>query len=118
MGGAGIKRIGVSARYSKAVAHSGTLYVAVQYPDRPDPSATNQTREVLGKIDAFLAEAGTDKSRLLRATVFVADLADFAAINDVWDAWVVPGSPPARTPVLGPLLRPEVRVAIEVTAAV
>ncbi|MCC6469828.1 MAG: RidA family protein [Alphaproteobacteria bacterium] len=113
-----ISRIGVSERYSKATVHDGTVYVAVQYPDRPDPSPTNQTREVLAKIDWFLAQAGTDKSRLLKATVFVADIADFAAINAVWDAWVVPGSPPARTPVLGPLLRPEVRVAIELIAAV
>jgi len=118
MAGKEIRRIGVSARYSKATVHNGTVYVAVQYPDRPDPSPTNQTREVLEKIDGFLAQAGTDKSRLLRATVFLADIADFNAINAVWDAWVVPGSPPARTPVIGPLLRPEVRVAIEVTAAV
>ena len=77
-----------------------------------------QTREALAAIDALLAQAGSDKTRILRAQIFLADIADFAGMNRAWDAWVVPGNAPARATVEARLAKPEWKVEIVVTAAV
>lgn len=112
-----IKRFGVNPRYSKAVIHGNTVYLAGQVAADPEPSVAGQTRQILAQIDHYLAECGTDKSRLLSAFVMFKDLRDFDAVNEVWDAWVVPGSTPCRTPIETRLYAPQFLVAIQVTAA-
>ena len=79
--------------------------------------AAGQTRQVLAAIDALLARAGSDKTRILRAQIFLADIADFAAMNSAWDAWVAPGHTPPRATVQAALARPGWKVEIVVTAA-
>ena len=113
-----IERHGVNPRYSKAVVHGDTVYLAGQVAVDPVPaSAADQTRKVLEQIDHYLAECGTDKSKLLSAIVLFSDWRHFDEINSVWDAWVVPGQTPARTPIETRLLTPPHRVAIQVIAA-
>jgi enamine deaminase RidA (YjgF/YER057c/UK114 family) len=111
-----IKRLEPGKRMSQAVIHNGIAYLAGQVGE-PGKSLTEQTTAVLAQIDALLAEAGTDKSRLLTATIWLADMADFAAMNAVWDAWVDPANPPARATGEVKLATPEYRVEIIVTAA-
>lgn len=112
-----IPRFGVGPRYSKAVVHGDTVYLAGQVAQNPVPSVAGQTKQILAQIDHYLHEAGTDKSKLLNAFVMFKDLRDFDAVNEVWDAWVVPGSTPCRTPIETRLYAPEFLVAIQVTAA-
>ncbi len=111
-----IKRLEPGKRMSQAVIHNGIAYLAGQV-GAPGMSLTEQTTAVLAQIDALLAEAGTDKSRLLTATIWLADMADFAAMNAVWDTWVDPANPPARATGEVKLATPEYRVEIIVTAA-
>lgn len=112
-----IQRFHVGARLSEMAVHNGTVYLAGQVPDDPTKDITGQTAEVLANIDRLLAEAGTDKSRILMAQIFLADLADFPAMNAVWDAWVVAGQTPPRATVQAKLARPEWRIEVVVTAA-
>ena len=113
-----IERFDVGPRMSQAVAHGDTVYLAGQVAlEAPGASIAEQTRDILGRIDSLLAKAGTDKSRLLSAHIWLADIADFAAMNEVWDAWVVPGSPPARACVESKLAAPRYDVEIMVVAA-
>ena len=84
--------------------------------ENPDPDVGRQTAAVLQRIDGLLAEAGTDKSRLLSAEVYLADMADFEAMNAAWDRWVDPAAQPTRVTIQTPMTRPEWRVAIAVTA--
>jgi enamine deaminase RidA (YjgF/YER057c/UK114 family) len=86
--------------------------------DDPGADIEGQTRQVLGAIDALLARAGSDKTKLLRAEIFLADFADFAAMNRVWEAWVAPDHTPARATVQAALAKPEWKIEIVVTAAV
>ena len=115
---ADIERLNVEARFSDAAIHAGTVYLAGQVPDDTSQGIVGQTRQVLATIDRLLAEAGSDKSRILRAQVFLADIADFDGMNAAWDAWVAPGNSPPRATVEARLARPEWRVEIVVTAAV
>ena len=101
---------------SQAVVHGDTVYLAGQV-GAPGASVADQTRAVLAQIDRLLAEAGTDKSRILAATIWLADIADFAAMNSVWDGWIDPASPPARATGESKLATPEYKVEIIVTAA-
>jgi enamine deaminase RidA (YjgF/YER057c/UK114 family) len=78
----------------------------------------DQTASILGRIDDILAKVGTDKSKLLKANIWLADIATFGAMNDVWLSWVVPGATPARATVEAPLARPNIKVEIMVEAAV
>jgi enamine deaminase RidA (YjgF/YER057c/UK114 family) len=111
-----IKRIQTGPRMSQAVIHNETVYLAGQVA--PGASVAVQTREILASIDALLAEAGSDKSRLLTATIWLTDMATFAEMNGVWQAWVVPGQTPARATVLsGHLASAEFRIEIAVVAA-
>jgi enamine deaminase RidA (YjgF/YER057c/UK114 family) len=102
---------------SQMVIHGDTIYLAGQVASNPDGDTAAQTGDVLAKIDALLNEAGSDKSKLLSATVYLADMRDFSAMNEVWDAWVAPGNPPGRTCVQARLARPNIRVEITVIAA-
>jgi enamine deaminase RidA (YjgF/YER057c/UK114 family) len=111
-----IKRIKTGPRLSAAVVHGDSVYLAGQVDESGD-DAEEQTRRVLGKIDALLAEAGTDKSNIVYANVWLADIADFDRMNAVWDAWVVPGKTPARACVESRLARPRCRVEIAVVAS-
>ena len=113
-----LQRIDAGNRMSEAVIHGGIAYLAGQVPETPGADAETQTREVLEAIDALLAQAGSDKRRILRAQVYLADVGDFAAMNRAWDAWVVPGEAPARATVQAPLANPAWKVEIVVTAAV
>jgi enamine deaminase RidA (YjgF/YER057c/UK114 family) len=115
---AGIKRLHVEARFSDAAIHGGTVYLAGQVPDDATQDIVGQTRQVLATIDRLLAEAGSDKTRILRAQVYLADIADFDGMNAAWDAWVARGHSPPRATVEARLARPEWRVEIVVTAAV
>jgi enamine deaminase RidA (YjgF/YER057c/UK114 family) len=112
-----IERIEPGPRMSQVVVHRGTAYVSGQVPTDPAADIAVQTQQVLAKIDALLARAGCDRSRLLRADIFLADIADFAAMNAVWEAWIAPGQPPARATVQAALARPEWKVEIVVVAA-
>ncbi len=113
-----IKRFQVGRRMSQAVVcNNGIVFLAGQVADDPSQDAAGQTRQVLAAIDKLLGEAGSDKSRLLSANIFLADMTDFAAMNAVWDAWVSPGNTPARATVQAQLARPQWRVEIVVTAA-
>lgn len=114
-----IKRIDVGKRMSQAVVHNGTVYLAGQVAqDAPGKSVSEQTAAILARIDRLLAEAGTDKTKLLSANIWMVDIAAFDDMNKVWDAWVAPGCTPARATVESRLAAPQYLVEIMVTAAV
>jgi enamine deaminase RidA (YjgF/YER057c/UK114 family) len=113
-----IQRFDVAARLSEMVVHNGVAYLAGQVPADATQDITGQTTQVLAAIDALLARAGSDRTRVLRAQIFLADLADFTGMNKAWDAWVPAGHAPARATVLARLAKPEWKVEIVVTAAV
>ncbi len=104
------------ARMSQAVVHGDTIYLAGQV-GTPDAPVAEQTRQVLAVIDRLLAQAGSDKTRILSATVWLADMADYTAMNGVWDAWVAPGHAPARATGESRLAAPGYKVEIIVVAA-
>jgi len=113
-----IKRIQPGPRMSGAVVHGNTVYTAGQVADDTGLDMAGQTKQVLAKIDALLAEAGTDKSKLLSTNIWVSDMANFNEMNKVWDAWVSPGNTPARATVEAALAAPQYRVEIMVIAAI
>ncbi|OBS31471.1 hypothetical protein A9O67_00995 [Tepidimonas fonticaldi] len=113
-----VQRFDVGPRLSEMAIHNGTVYLAGQVPDDATQDIEGQTRQVLGMIDALLARAGTDKTRLLMVQIFLADLADFDGMNEVWDAWVPAGHTPPRATVQARLARPEWKIEIVATAAV
>jgi enamine deaminase RidA (YjgF/YER057c/UK114 family) len=102
---------------SQAVAYHGCVHIAGQVADTRAGSIAVQTREVLGKIDALLAEAGTSRARLLAVNVFLPHIADFEAMNAIYDAWIDPASPPARACVEARLADPNLRVEMTAIAA-
>ena len=112
-----IQRIDPGNRMSEASIHGGIAYLAGQVPVTPDADIETQTREVLAEIDELLAKCGSDKTRILRAQIYLADIADFAGMNQAWDAWVAPGHTPPRATVQAPLADPQWKVEIVVTAA-
>lgn len=112
-----IERLHAGPRMSQAVIHGDTIYLAGQVGDNKEDDVTAQTQQVLAKIDKLLAECGSDKSKVLSALVWVSDMALFADMNSVWDAWVAPGNPPARACTEAALASPEWKVEIMVTAA-
>ncbi|MEE4410704.1 MULTISPECIES: RidA family protein [unclassified Serratia (in: enterobacteria)] len=111
-----IERIDPDQRWSEAVVHNDTVYYT-SVPENLDDDATAQTANALAAIDVLLARVGSDKSRVLDATVFLADAADFAAMNAAWDAWVVAGSAPVRCTVQAKLMNPKYKVEIKIIAA-
>jgi enamine deaminase RidA (YjgF/YER057c/UK114 family) len=112
-----IKRFDVGPRMSQAVAYGNTVYLAGQVADDPVPSVGEQTRQVLARIDRLLKDAGTDKTKLLSANIWLTDIGRFAEMNAVWDAWVSPGNTPARATVQATLAAPQFLVEIAVIAA-
>jgi enamine deaminase RidA (YjgF/YER057c/UK114 family) len=114
-----IKRIQPGTRMSQAVVCNGIAFLAGQVAaDKPGAAVAEQTRNILDRIDALLKEAGTDKTKLLTANIWLADIGSFAEMNGVWDAWVAPGCAPARATVESKLASPQYTVEIAVTAAV
>lgn len=111
-----IERIEPGARMSQAVVHNGTVYLAGQVGTGAD--ITEQSKSALAEVDRLLAAVGSDKSRILSTTVWVADMALFADMNAVWDAWVDPANPPARATGEAKLATPDYLVEFIVTAAV
>ena len=111
-----IKRIGVGARMSEAVCYNGIVWVAGQVGS-PGGSVGEQTRSCLAEVDRILAKAGTDKTRILSAQSWLADIATFGEMNAVWDGWVSPGHTPARATGEAKLAAPEYKVEVIVTAA-
>ncbi|MGC9183900.1 MAG: RidA family protein [Thiomonas sp.] len=112
-----IKRLHVGTRLSEAAIVAGTIYLAGQVPEQhPDADIETQTREVLGHIDRLLAECGSSKAHLLSVQIYLADIAEIARMNAVWDAWVAPGHTPPRATVQARLADPRWR--IEVVAVV
>ncbi len=114
----GVARLQKSAMMSQVVTHGGVAYLSGQIAwDSRAGSVGEQTREILGRIDALLAEADTEKSALLTASIWLADITEFEAMNEVWIAWVDPDNPPVRATVEARLAFPDLKVEIQVTAA-
>ena len=113
-----IQRFDVGARLSDMAVHNGVAYLAGQVPDDASQDIRGQTAQVLAMVDALLARAGSDKSRLLMVQIFLADLSDFDGMNAVWDAWVVQGHTPPRATVQAALGDPRWKIEVVVTAAV
>jgi enamine deaminase RidA (YjgF/YER057c/UK114 family) len=113
----GLVRHGVAARYSEAAVFQGVVYLAGMVPERGDTDITGQTQDVLAQVQTRLQEAGSDKSRILRAQIYLTDIQDIGAMNAVWDAWVVPGTAPPRATVQAALADPAWKIEIVVTAA-
>ena len=114
---ADIKRIQVGARLSQCVVHGDTVYLAGIVADDTSLDATGQTRQILAKIDQLLAEAGSDKTRMLMATIWLADIRDYGPMNEAWDPWVPVGAAAARACVESRLAAPQYKVEIRVVAA-
>ena len=112
-----IQRFDVGSRLSEMAVHNGIAFLAGQVPDDATQDIRGQTRQVLAAVDRLLARAGSDKTRILMAQVFLADLADFAGMNEAWDAWVPAGHAPPRATVQAQLARKEWRIEVVVTAA-
>ena len=111
-----IRRIEVGPRMSQAVIHGNTVYLAGQVGDGDSVAA--QTASCLAEVDRLLAAAGTDKSKILQAIIWLDDMANFAEMNSVWDKWVDPANTPARATGEAKLAAPKYKVEIIVTAAI
>ncbi|MEY4092040.1 MAG: hypothetical protein RLZZ496_1222 [Pseudomonadota bacterium] len=113
-----ITRIGTGPRMSQAVVHGSMVYLAGQVANTAKgKSVGEQTKDILSQIDALLAQAGTDKTKLITTNIWLSDISTFAEMNAAWDAWVAPGCTPARATVEAKLAAPEYTVEIMVTAA-
>jgi enamine deaminase RidA (YjgF/YER057c/UK114 family) len=113
-----LKRLHVAARYSEAAVFNGVVYSAGMVPECEAADIRSQTADVLGQIELRLAEAGSDKTRILRTQIYLKDITDIAAMNEVWDTWVVAGTAPPRATVQAALANPAYRIEVVVTAAV
>jgi len=114
-----IKRIAPGNRMSQAVVYGNLVFLAGQVALRaPGASVADQTKDILAKTDELLAEAGTDKSKILSASIWLTDIATFNEMNEVWDAWVAPGNTPARACVESKLAAPQYTVEIAVIAGI
>ena len=113
-----VQRLHTESRYSEIVIHNGTVYLAGQLADDYSGDIVQQTRETLANTDRMLAEAGSDKAKILSVTIYLKDLdRDYAGLNQVWDAWVAPGAAPARACVEAKMYKPEVLVEMMIVAA-
>ena len=112
-----IQRMNVGKRLSEVVIHGNTVYLAGEVPDDGTADITGQTEQVLAKIEKLLKQAGSDKTKLLSAQIFLPDMKDFAAMNAVWEKWVVPGQTPARATIEAKLANPAYKVEIMCIAA-
>ena len=114
----GLKRFHVGDRLSEMAVFNHTVYLAGQVPTDVTQNIQGQTAQVLAMVDKLLHEAGTDKAHILMAQIYLADLADFAGMNAVWDDWVALGDAPPRATVQAALANPAWRIEIVVTAAI
>lgn len=112
-----IKYLHSNQRMSQVTIHKDTVYLAGQVAADPSADMRGQTEQILANIDKLLAEAGSSKENIMSATIWVTDMAEFAEMNAVWDAWVVPGRPPVRACVESNLAGPAWKVEIMVIAA-
>lgn len=112
-----LKRLHVGKTLSEVAVYNGVVYLAGQIAEDTAQDISGQTREVLGHIDRLLAEAGSDKSRILMCQIFIKDVKNFAAMNAVWNEWVAQGNSPPRATVEARLVRPELLIEMVVTAA-
>jgi len=113
-----IQRLDIGPRMSKVVIHNGVAYLSGQVPHDPSADIAGQARQVLQTIDGLLEKAGSDKAHILRADIFLTDMADFGVMNEVWEAWLPEGAAPARATVQAALARPELKIEIVIVAAV
>ncbi|KRE86827.1 aminoacrylate peracid reductase [Rhodanobacter sp. Soil772] len=113
-----IQRFDSGPRMSEMTIHNGVAYLAGQVAEDTSVDIVGQTEQVLHAIDDLLKLAMTDKTNILRAEIFLADMADFAGMNEAWDQWVPQGATPARATVQAKLARPNWKIEIVVTAAV
>ncbi|HXS52514.1 MAG TPA: RidA family protein [Usitatibacter sp.] len=112
-----IQRHNVGKRYSEIVVHNGTVYLAGEVPDDTSKDITGQTREVLAKIDRLLAQVGSDRTKILSAQVFLAQMGDYGGMNAAWEAWVSAGNAPARATIEAKLANAAYKVEIMCVAA-
>ena len=113
----GLRRFHVGDRLSEMTIFNHTVYLAGQVAADTSLDIRGQTRQVLAAIDRLLHEAGSDNAHILMAQIFLADLADFAAMNEIWDDWIAPGDAPPRATVQAQLAKPGWKIEIVVTAA-
>jgi enamine deaminase RidA (YjgF/YER057c/UK114 family) len=114
----GLRRFHVGDRLSEMTIHNNTVYLAGQVASDASLDIRGQTSQVLAMVDKLLAEAGTDSAHILMCQIFLADMADFPAMNEVWDDWVAPGDAPPRATVQALLAKPGWKIEVVVTAAV
>jgi enamine deaminase RidA (YjgF/YER057c/UK114 family) len=112
-----IQRLHVGKRLSETAIHNGTVYLAGQIAEDTAQDIAGQTREVLGHVDRLLAEAGSDKTRILSVQIYIASMADFPGMNAVYDEWVVAGHTPPRATVEAKLANPACLVEVVIVAA-
>lgn len=113
----GLQRLHVAARYSEAAIFNGVVYLAGMVPECEAKDIRSQTADVLAQVDQRLAEAGSHKGLILRAQIYLADIKDIGAMNEIWDAWVTPGTAPPRATVQAALSDPSWKIEIIITAA-
>ena len=113
-----IQRHNVGKRLSEIVVHNGVAYLAGEVPDDTTKDITAQTSQVLAKIDRLLAQVGSDKTKILSAQIFLADMADFAGMNAAWEKWVAAGETPARATIGAKLANAAYKVEIMCIAAI
>lgn len=111
-----LQRIAAGDRMSQAIVANGFLFTAAQVARDLGADVKTQTQQVLDKIDALLAEANIDKTRVVSAAIWIADIADYAAVNEAWDAWVVKGQTPVRACVEAKFSSPKIKVEIQIVA--
>ena len=112
-----IRYVDPGSRLSEATVFGGLAFLAGQIADDPSLDIRGQTHQVLAHVDEVLEAAGSERSRIVSATIYLADMSDYGGMNDVWDAWVTPGGTPARATVQAGLFAPGHRVEISVIAA-
>lgn len=114
----GLRRFHVGDRLSEMTIYNGTVYLAGQVASDATQDIRGQTKQVLAAIDKLLAEAGTDKAHILMCQIFIVDLADFPAMNEIWEDWLPPGDAPPRATVQAILAKPGWKIELVVTAAI
>lgn len=112
-----LQRFHVGPRLSETAVYNGIIHLAGQVPDDPSQDIRGQTAQVLAMVDRLLTEAGSDRSRILMAQIFLTDIADIGAMNEVWDAWIPQGHTPPRATVQAALANATWKIEIVVTAA-
>jgi enamine deaminase RidA (YjgF/YER057c/UK114 family) len=113
-----VQRFHTGKRLSEMVVCNGMIFLAGQVAENPRQDISGQTQQVLAQIDKLLAQAGSDKSKIVSATIYLPSMADFGAMNAVWEPWLAPGQAPARATVEAKLASPEYKVEIQAIAAV